>query len=41
MANKKGSKGFKPTRAEILRATQVDMRPPKGVPQDVLAEVER
>jgi hypothetical protein len=38
---KKSSKPFKPTRAEILRATRVDMRSPKGVPQDVINEVQR
>jgi hypothetical protein len=38
---KKTYKPFKPTRAEILRATRVDMRPPKGVPQGVMDEVER
>jgi hypothetical protein len=38
---KKSSKRFEPTRAEILRATRVDMRPPKGVPREVMDEVER
>ena len=38
---KKSSKPFKPTRSEILRATRADMRPPKGVPQKVVDEVQR
>jgi len=38
---KKSSKPFKPRRAEILRATRVDIRAPKGVPQGVIDEVQR